>query len=75
MNVLEISPIDASIGSKSVLFKLPDDRAAAVSIWVFLVENLKEGFVVDMSANTSELTRVSGHALPPELYGRLMSQR
>lgn len=63
------------------MFPAPADKYAARSLWVFLVDNLKPGFVVGLSINDSEgesiseLVRPSGRKVPIELYESLMEGR
>lgn len=54
------------------MFPAPADTYAARSLWVFLVDNLQPGFVVELGDDVSEITRCSGHKVPPELYRSLM---
>lgn len=73
-----ITILDVSGSRPRMMFPAPADKYAARSLWVFLVDNLKPGFVVGLSINDSEgesmseLTRPSGRKVPIELYESLM---
>lgn len=60
------------------IFQAPADKYAARQLWVFLVDNLRPGFIVELSTladdgqPAAELTRLSGHKVTPELYASLM---
>jgi len=70
-NVITIEPaMNGRTGGS--IFRAPADNHAARQLWVFLVENLQPGFVVELSNGASELTRPSGAKLPPELYAKVM---
>lgn len=60
--------------SGGTIFKAPADNDAARALWVFLVENLRPGFAVELSNSISELTRMSGSKLPPDLYAKVMGE-
>jgi hypothetical protein len=51
----------------------PTDRAAARMLWVFLVENLAEGYVVELSNGIGLLTRPSGRRLPGPLRHKALT--
>jgi hypothetical protein len=51
----------------------PTDRAAARMLWVFLVENLAEGYVVELSNGIGLLTRPSGRRLPGPLRHKVLT--
>ena len=55
-------------------FKAPEDGFAARALWVFLVENLREGSVVELEipGDSLQLSRPSGAPLPEELYRAIM---
>lgn len=57
------------------MFPAPADKYAARSLWVFLVDNLQPGFVVQLGDEASEITRPSGRKVPIELYESLMEGR
>lgn len=73
-----ISIFDESGTHPHMMFPTPKDKYMARSLWVFLVDNLKPGFVVTLSINddknetVSELVRPSGQKVPIELYESLM---
>lgn len=71
-HVISIEKRDGSAGG--TLFRAPADNLAARQLWVFLVENLQPGFVVELSSQNgaAELTRPSGDKMPIELYARIM---
>ena len=71
-NVITIEPGSENGRSGGTMFRAPANSQAARSLWVFLVENLQHGFVVELSNGASELTRPSGDKLPPELYAKVM---
>jgi hypothetical protein len=56
------------------MFRAPDDSHAARALWVFLVENLKPGHVVELSSGAAELTRPSGEKIPAPLYEKIMEK-
>jgi hypothetical protein len=72
-HMIIIEPIEAGDGT---MFRAPADNQAARQLWVFLVENLQSGFVVELSSfgGAAELTRPSGAKLPPELYAAVMDR-
>jgi hypothetical protein len=55
-------------------FKAPEDGFAARSLWVFLVENLREGYEIELEipGDSLQLSRTSGAPLPEELYRAIM---
>ena len=57
------------------IFRAPADNQAARALWVFLVENLQPGFIVELSNGAAELTRPSGQKLPPDLYAKVMGEK
>lgn len=69
-NVITIERGDGQAGG--AIFRAPADNQAARALWVFMVENLNPGFVVELSNGAAELTRPSGQKLPPDLYRRVM---
>lgn len=71
-NVITIEPGPDNGRAGGTIFRAPADKQAARALWVFLVENLQPGFVVELSNGVSELTRPSGHKLPPDLYKKVM---
>lgn len=76
-NVIWIEPLPdtemtGAQHSGQIVFPAPNDNAAARALWVFLVENIRPGFVVELSNGVSELTRLSGDKLPPALYRKVM---
>lgn len=73
-NVISIETIDGNGRGGGTIFRAPADNRAARQLWVFLVENLKPGFVVELSIldGAAELFRPSGQKLPPELYKKVM---
>lgn len=71
-NVITIEPGPGNGRAGGTLFRAPADNQAARQLWVFLVESLQPGFVVDLSNGISELTRPSGQKLPPDLYKKVM---
>ncbi len=71
-NVITIERSNGQAGG--AIFRAPADNHAARALWVFLVENLQPGFVVELSNGVAELTRPSGAALPAELYQKVMGQ-
>lgn len=70
-NVITIEPVNNGRAGGAI-FRAPADNHAARTLWVFLVENLQTGFIVELSNGVSELTRPSGQKLPPELYTKVM---
>ena len=72
-NIIIIEPGSENSRAGGTMFRAPADNQAARALWVFLVENLQPGFVVELSNGVSELTRPSGNQLPPELYAKVMS--
>ena len=61
-------------GAPVQMFRAPSDKYAARSLWVFLVDNLRPGFTVQLSAadDAAEITRRSGQKVTAELYRSLM---
>lgn len=59
-------------GEWQTVFKAPADTYAARELWVFLVDNLRPGFIVELCNGPSEITRPSGQPVPIELYRKLM---
>ena len=72
-NVITIEPTGEDGRTGSIMFRAPADIRAARSVWVFLVENLQPGFMVELSTNSSELSQASGKPVPPELYAQVMA--
>ncbi|MCA9872489.1 MAG: hypothetical protein KC441_02510 [Anaerolineales bacterium] len=70
-NVIKIEP-EGNGGAGGTIFRAPADNQAARTLWVFLVENLQPGFVVELSNGVSKLTRPSGQKLPPDLYTKVV---
>ncbi|MFW5941918.1 MAG: hypothetical protein ACOC9V_06125 [Chloroflexota bacterium] len=56
------------------MFPAPENRFVARSLWVFLVENLRPGLVVDLRNGPSVISRETGAKVPIELYKTLMEQ-
>ena len=80
-NVIWIEPLPGTETagaqhSGQITFPAPNNNAAARALWVFLVENIRPGFVVELSSfgGAAELTRLSGAPVPPELYARVMGE-
>lgn len=74
MTSQHVISIESKEGDRGgVIFPAPADITLAKSLWVFLVENLQPGFVVELSSfdGAAELTRPSGQKLSPELYARV----
>lgn len=71
-NVITIEPAGDNVAPGGTMFRAPVDNRAARQLFVFLVENLKPGFVVELTNGVSELTRPSGKKLPAALYEKLM---
>ena len=70
-----VSTIERGDGQPgAVMFRAPADNQAARALWVFMVENLQPGFIVELTNGAAELTRPSGGALPAELYAKVMRQ-
>ena len=65
---------DESGNETQAMFPAPADKYAALSLWVFLVDNLQPGFIVELQIgdNLSAITRASGQKVTPELYHALM---
>lgn len=63
-------------GSPVQVFRAPDDKFAARSLWVFLVDHLRPGFVVELrsASGAAEIVRPSGRQVPGSLYRSLMEQ-
>lgn len=70
-NVITIEP-EGNGRADGTIFRAPADTRAARQLWVFLVENLQPGFVIELSDGVSDLTRPSGQKLPPDLYTKVM---
>lgn len=60
----------------AVAFAAPADRHAARSLWVFLVENLQGGLLVELTSQDQEpgLVRQSGRRLPTAVYTAVMGE-
>ena len=71
-NVITIEPGSENGRAGGTMFRAPADVKAARSLWVFLVENLQPGFMVELSTGHSELAQPSGKPLPPALYAEVM---
>lgn len=60
------------------VFRAPPNKWAARELWVFLVDNLRPGFTVELVTHAddgsaaAELIRPSGRKVTPELYASLM---
>jgi hypothetical protein len=76
-HVITIEPSPDNTSAGGVMFRAPADNHAARQLWVFLVENLQSGFVVELSSydGAAELTRLSGAKLSPELYAAVMGRK
>ncbi|MCP4416176.1 MAG: hypothetical protein GY805_06120 [Chloroflexi bacterium] len=72
-NVITIETRTDNGRGGGTIFRAPADNRAARQLWVFLVENLQHGFVVELSNGASKLTRPSGEKLPPEAYAEAMA--
>lgn len=70
-NVISIEKTGKN-GRSGIIFRASADNQAAREQWVFLVENLQPGFVVELTNGIADLTRPSGHPLPPELYRKVL---
>lgn len=55
-----------------IIISAPADKYAARELWVFLVDSLQPGFIVELSNGPSEITRPSGSKVPLTLYKKLM---
>ena len=61
-----------------MVFPAPDDKYMARSLWVFLVDNLRPGFIVHLSIDEGsgevmpEIARPSGQQVPTALRRKLM---
>ena len=59
-------------------FRAPADKYAARALWIFLVDNLRAGYIVELSMvdragePLAEIVRASGHKVPAALYASLM---
>lgn len=71
-NVITIERKDGGAGG--AIFRAPANNQAARQLWVFLVENLQPGFIVELSNGAAELTRPSGQKLPHDLYKLVMRE-
>lgn len=71
-NVITIEPAAGNEAAGGTMFRAPADNRAARALWVFLAENIQPGFIVELSNGVSELTRLSGDKLPPDLYQKVM---
>jgi hypothetical protein len=76
-HVITIEPSPDNTSAGGVMFRAPADNHAARQLWVFLVENLQRGWVVELSSfdGAAELVRPSGAKLPPELYAAIMDRK
>lgn len=54
------------------MFPAPPNKYVARQLWVFLVDNLQPGFIVQLGSQFSEITRPSARKVTPELYKSLM---
>lgn len=70
VNQITIHPVGDLVRKNIPPFKAPEDGFAARALWMFLVENLREGFVVELEipGDSLDLSRPSGAALPQDLY-------
>jgi hypothetical protein len=59
-------------GTCEVMFRGPDNPYVSRALWVYLVENLKPGRVVELSNGAAGLTRPTGQKVPPALYAKVM---
>jgi hypothetical protein len=55
-------------------FRAPEDGFAARSLWAFLVENLREGYEIELEipGDSLQLSRPSGAPLPEDLYRAIL---
>ena len=72
MSNLTITIYDEDGKTPRLMFPAPGEKYIARSLWVFLVDNLRPGFVVELGNEYSEITRPSGQRVPIELYESLM---
>ena len=56
MSVITIS----KDGNQLTMFKAPDDPHAAHALFMFLAENLKPGFIVELDVNGRSITQPTG---------------
>jgi len=69
-NVITIS--DAETGNQETVFAAPDNRMLARALWVYLVDNLRQGLIVNLDIETQQLEWPSGEKIPPDIYKTFM---
>ncbi|MCP4428257.1 MAG: hypothetical protein GY803_27525 [Chloroflexi bacterium] len=57
-----------------IAFPAPKDKYVARGLWCWLVNNVQPGFYIELGNELSEIVRVSGHKVTPELYKKLMDE-
>lgn len=60
-------------GHSQVIFRAPEDPYVARTLWVYLVENLKPGWLVGLHDPSGMLARHSGDRVPPKIYAAVMN--
>lgn len=70
-NVITIADLD---GNPETVFRGPGDGAAARALWVYLVENLRSGLLVELDIGTEALQFPSGEKIPTDMYSIFMSR-
>lgn len=71
MHTITITGADSAVA-----FAAPADRHAARALWVFLVENLQGGLLVELTSQDqeTELAGQSGLPLPTAVYTAVMGE-
>ena len=72
-NVITIT--DAETGDQETVFAAPDNTTMARALWVFLIENLRPGLIVELSLpRLGILSQETAVKLSPERYAAIMNQ-
>lgn len=71
MNFISIKPTTGD--SDGVMFRVADDRHVSRQLWIFMIENIRPGFVVTLQVmGGGELSQASGNKVGAVEYRRLM---
>lgn len=59
-NVITVQPVPGNGRLDATLFRAPDNEHAAHALFLFLVENLKPGFLVELHGDGRSITQETG---------------
>jgi hypothetical protein len=71
MNFISIKPMKGD--GDGVIFRVADDRHVSRLLWIFMIENIRSGFIVTLQTAGGELSQASGGKVGIEEYRRHMA--